>query len=53
MIKTRCTFFLLLFTGSLFAQSPNDAGRLLDDLLAGVNASTGVLQNTSPQISSL
>jgi len=56
MNKACCTLSLFLITVSLFAQSSNDsamrdAGRLLNDLLAGVNTSTGVIQNTSPQIS--
>jgi len=56
MSKACCTLSLFIVAGSLFAQSSNDtvmrdAGRLLDELLAGVNTSTGVVQNTSPQIS--
>jgi hypothetical protein len=54
MIKACRTLFLFLITGALFAQSPNNArdnDRRLNDLFAGINSSTGVIQNTSPQIS--
>jgi hypothetical protein len=52
MIKACRTLSLFLITGVLFAQSPNrNAGRELNELFDGIDASTGVIQNTSLQIS--